>query len=172
MPDEIQSDVPVTKLLVSEDRFFLVPSDEVLTPGPIEAMDLDGEVYHLDAATAARLEVTREQAGRFVQGRMTDAFQRANEMVQAFAEVFRRTAAAEGQGSGPDLAVVLRGMMDSVLGVSGDPVRMAHLREHIEEVAADLEGADEERLAEALRTFPERLQAALAENREVAEDDA
>jgi hypothetical protein len=172
MADETQETAPGMKLLLSEDRFFLVPADATLTPGPIEAMDLDGAVYSLADADADRFEVTREQAGRFVQGRMTDAFQRANDMVQAFTEVFRRTAADQGTQAGPDLAIVLRGMMDTILGVSGDPVRMAQLREHIEEVAADLEGADEERLAEALRTFPERLQAALAETRDVAEDDA
>ncbi len=154
-------------LLLSEDRFFLVPREHTLAAGGLEAMDLDGSVFHLDPEQARAYEVGREEAAAFVQAHMGDAFRQATELIGAFTEVFRRTGAAE-EGPG----TLLRGMMAAVLGVSGDPERMARLRESLAEVAEDLDDETDERVFEALLTFPERLQETLAHTRDAPDDEA
>lgn len=166
MADE--SSVDPRLLFLGDDRFFLVPPDADLPAGSFEVVDQQGHTRALDPEALAAYEVPEEEARTYIQSAFAQAAEQVGSVLDAFMQVFRQTA-SDDTGPVPGMeggGRAIQGMLESAVGAMGDPERMHRLQEQVEQVAAKMEREGKQEVADALRSFPDRLRASIAAQRE------
>ena len=157
---------PVAKTVwfdTDRTRYFVIPDDEVVSPGELFLRSARGAQRLVDAELVAAYEVPKEEAVRLMRVEFDEAVGRVK---GSLGELFNLGGRREG-GKGMDGDQIIRGLgkvfgtaVTAVQETLTNPAVAANARGRAQHVAEDLKG-EAEKLEPALQQVGEKLREAL-----------
>lgn len=148
-------------LYTNGERYFIVPDDAEVAPGPLWMVDIAGTELALDPEEAVVYEVTEAEADAFIQAEVSETIPEVVAALRAFL-----MAALEVTTLPPEERRELRDGIQRTWEAlrTDDPVGIAAFRLRTQRVARELEARGNPQVARMVWDLPDHLQKLFAQD--------